>query len=140
MGVLSSRRKGVGNMLSCMVGMLLLFMVIYLGMDIYGRMNLAIKKSRIERTYILYMETYGYLTPDKQAALTEQLKDIGVVNISFSGTTLTPAGYGQEVTLSVTGTIMTNAVTGITQGLSFIREGGSDFKIYQKSTAKNRDG
>lgn len=139
MGVLASRKRGVGNMLSCMVCMLLLFMVIYLGMDIYGRMNLAIKKSRIERTYLLYMETYGYLAPDKRVLLTEQLVDIGVENISYTGTTLTPAGYGQEVILSVTGTIRTNAVTGIAQGLSFIREGGSNFKIYQKSTAKNRD-
>ena len=139
MGVLASRKRGVGNMLSCMVCMLLLFIVIYLGMDIYGRMNLAIKKSRIERTYLLYMETYGYLAPDKRALLTEQLADIGVENISYTGTTLTPAGYGQEVILSVTGTIRTNAVTGIAQGLSFIREGSSDFKIYQKSTAKNRD-
>lgn len=140
MRVLTTRKRGVGNMLSCMVGMLLLFMVIYLGMDIYGRMNLAIKKSRIERTYMLYMETYGYLTPDKQAVLTEELMDIGVVNISYAGTTLTKTGYGQEVILSVTGTIRTNAVGKIAQGLSFIREGDVNFKIYQKSTAKNRDG
>ena len=66
-------------MLSCMLGILLLFMVVYLGLDMYARMNLAIKKSRIERKYILYMETYGYLTAEKQSGLTKELSDMGLV-------------------------------------------------------------
>lgn len=125
-------------MLSCMVCMLLLFCVMYLGIDMYGRMNLAIRKSRIERTYILYMETYGYLPYGKQVQLTQELSDLGVTNISYDGTTLTQAGYGQEITLSVTGLINTGGVGGIAEGFAFLREGENDFRIYQKSTAKNR--
>lgn len=125
-------------MLSCMLGVLLLFIVVYLGLEMYARMNIAINKSRIERTYILYMETYGCLTVEKQSELTKELSDIGVVNISYAGTTMTPADYGQEIVLSVSGEIELNAVTGITQGLSFIRGGGEGFRIYQKSTAKNK--
>jgi hypothetical protein len=136
--ILKKRRSGVGNMLSCMLGILLLFMVVYLGLDMYARMNLAIKKSRIERKYILYMETYGYLTAEKQSGLTKELSDMGVVNISYAGTTMTPAAYGQEVVLSVSGEIHLDAIAGI-QGFSFIREGGEGFRIYQKSTAKNKE-
>lgn len=132
------KQSGIGNMLSCMIGILLLFIVVYLGIDMYARMNLAIKKSRIERTYILYMETYGYLTPQKKDSLTRELSDMGVVNISYAGTTMTPAYYGQEICLSVSGEIKLNAVYGITQQFSFIRGGGEDFRIYQKSTAKNK--
>lgn len=134
------KKKAVGNMLSCMLGMLFLFIVMYLGLDIYARLNLAIKKTEIERKYMLYMETQGYLAPERKEALTSELTAIGVENISFSGSTLAPISYGQEVVLSVTGTIRTNAVVGITQQFSFIREGGSNFKIYRKSTAKNKSG
>lgn len=63
------KKSGVGNMLSCMLGMLFLVMVMYLGLDMYARVNMAINKSRIERTYILYMETYGYLTPENVTGL-----------------------------------------------------------------------
>ena len=52
-------------MLSCMLGMLFLFIVMYLGLDIYARLNLAIKKIGIERKYMLYMETQGYLAPER---------------------------------------------------------------------------
>jgi hypothetical protein len=134
------KKKAVGNMLSCMLGMLFLFIVMYLGLDIYARLNLAIKKIGIERKYMLYMETQGYLAPERKEALASELTAIGVENISFSGSTLAPISYGQEVVLSVTGTIRTNAVVGITRQFSFIREGGSNFKIYRKSTAKNKSG
>ena len=134
------RKKAVGNMLSCMLGILFLFIVMYLGLAIYSRLNLAIKKTGIERRYMLYMETQGYLAPERQEALKNELEAIGVENISFSGTTLMPIGYGQEVVLSVTGVIRTNGVSGITQHFSFVREVGSNFRIYRKSTAKNRDG
>lgn len=127
-------------MLSCMVGMLFLFIVVFLGIDIYGRLNLAISKLRIERTYMLLMETEGYLTPDRQEQLTGELKELGVSGISYTGTTLTPADYGREVVLSVTGTIHTDGVTGISEHFQFIRGGYSEFRIYQKSTAKNQEG
>ena len=135
-----SKKKGLGNMLSCMVGMLFLFIVVFLGMDIYGRLNLAISKLRIERKYMLIMETDGCLTQDRQEQLTEELKQLGVSGISYTGTTLTPADYGCEVVLSVRGTIFTEGITGLSEGFQFIRGGYSEFKIYQMSTAKNQGG
>lgn len=140
MGTVFGRKKAVGNMLSCMLGILFMFIIMYLGLDIYARVNLAIRKTGIERKYMLYMETQGYLTPERQEALKNELTALGVLNISFNGTTLTATGYGQEVVLSVTGTIKTNAVVGITRNFTFIREGGSNFRIYRKSTAKNKSG
>lgn len=95
--IISCKKSGVGNMLSCMLGILFLFMVIYLGVDMYARMNIAINKSRIERKYILYMETYGYLTPEKMDRLTKELSDMGVSDISYAGTTMNMAGYGQRL-------------------------------------------
>lgn len=134
------RKSGVGNMISCMLCILFLFIVMQLGLDMYGTMNLAIRKSRIERTYILYMETYGYLTRDRQEQLTRELSSLGVADISYAGTTLTQAGYGQEIILSVTGCLRTGMLGEFADGFSFLREGMTDFRIYQKSTAKNREG
>lgn len=131
------KKSGVGNMLSCMLGMLFLVMVMYLGLDMYARVNMAINKSRIERTYILYMETYGYLTPEKRDRLTKELSDMGVSNISYAGTTMSMAGYGQEIVLSVTGILRINSVAEVGQNFVFVRGGEENFRIYQKSTAKN---
>ena len=131
------KKSGVGNMLSCMLGMLFLVMVMYLGLDMYARVNMAINKSRIERTYILYMETYGYLTPEKRDRLTKELSDMGVSNISYAGTTMSMAGYGQEIVLSVTGILRMNSVAEVGQNFVFVRGGEENFRIYQKSTAKN---
>ena len=131
------KKSGLGNMLSCMLGMLFLVMVMYLGLDMYARVNMAINKSRIERTYILYMETYGYLTPEKRDRLTKELSDMGVSNISYAGTTMSMAGYGQEIVLSVTGILRMNSVAEVGQNFVFVRGGEENFRIYQKSTAKN---
>lgn len=126
-------------MLSCMVGLLLLFIVFFLGMDIYGRINIAIKKLRIERTYMLIMETDGCLTPGRKEQLTAELQQLGVSDVSYLGTTLTPADYGREVVLSVTGTIHSNGISGVSQYFRFIRGGESEFRIYQKSTSKGME-
>ena len=75
------------------------------------------------------METYGYLTPEKRDRLTKELSDMGVSNISYAGTTMSMAGYGQEIVLSVTAEVGRNFV--------FVRGGEENFRIYQKSTAKN---
>ena len=131
------KKSGVGNMLSCMLGMLFLVMVMYLGLDMYARVNMAVNKSRIERTYILYMETYGYLTPEKRDRLTKELSDMGVSNISYAGTTMSMAGYGQEIVLSVTGILRMNSIAEVGRNFVFVRGGEENFRIYQKSTAKN---
>lgn len=86
---------------------------------------------------MLQMEAEGYLSLSARDALTQQLTDMGVEQISFAGTTLSPAGYGNIVTLSVTGRIRMTNIVGMKNLFEFIRgDDTSDFKIYQKSTAK----
>lgn len=135
--MLLRRKKGVGNMLSCMIGLLFLAVMVFLGIDAFKQLNLAIQKSRIERSYMLAMETEGCLSPEKQAALSGELAGIGVSGISYAGTTQVPAGYGNEVVLSVTGVIRTEGIIGLAQQWIFNRGGSYEFRIYQKSTAKN---
>lgn len=47
------------------------------------------------------------------------------------------AGYGQEIVLSVTGILRMNSVAEVGQNFVFVRGGEENFRIYQKSTAKN---
>lgn len=131
------KKKGVGYFVSCMVALVLLMAMMIFSVTTYANLNLAIKKSRIERSFMLQMEAEGYLSLSARDALTQQLTDMGVEQISFAGTTLSPAGYGNIVTLSVTGRIRMTNIVGMKNLFEFIRgDDTSDFKIYQKSTAK----
>jgi hypothetical protein len=131
------KKEGVGNLVTCMIAIVILMAVMGYSVVTYTNLNLAIKKGRIERSVLLQMETEGYLSAAARDELTRQLTDLGVEGISFAGTTMTPAGYGNTVILSVTGTIRMKNIIGLKNLSEFLR--GSDaneFKIYQMSTAK----
>lgn len=131
------KKEGVGNLVTCMIAIVIFMAVMGYSVVTYTNLNLAIKKGRIERSVLLQMETEGYLSAAARDELTKQLTDLGVEGISFAGTTVTPAGYGNTVILSVTGTIRTKNIIGLKNLSEFLR--GSDtneFKIYQMSTAK----
>ena len=131
------KKEGVGNLVTCMIAIVIFMAVMGYSVVTYTNLNLAIKKGRIERSVLLQMETEGYLSAAARDEITKQLADLGVEGISFAGTTMTPAGYGNTVILSVTGTIRTKNIIGLKNLSEFLR--GSDtneFKIYQKSTAK----
>lgn len=131
------KKEGVGNLVTCMIAMVILMAVMGYSVVTYTNLNLAIKKGRIERSVLLQMETEGYLSAAARDELTRQLTDLGVEGISFAGTTMTPAGYGNTVILSVTGTIRTKNIIGLKNLSEFLRGSDTnDFKIYQKSTAK----
>jgi len=57
------------------------------------------------REYLLSMETKGYLVEEDKEQLLFSLTELGMTNISLSGTTLTEAGYGNKVTIEITGEI-----------------------------------
>lgn len=130
------KKKAFSDMIVCMITLLVMLLVLKFGLSVYQTLDNGRKKESIAREYMLAMESKGYLTQADQAALINDLTNLGVTNISFSGTTLTPAGYGQTIVLSVTGKIKAEKVVGINSDLSFIRENDYDFKIYYKSTAK----
>ena len=131
------KKEGVGNLVTCMIAIVILMAVMGYSVVTYTNLSLAIKKGRIERSVLLQMETEGYLSAAARDELTRQLTDLGVEGISYAGTTMAPAGYGSTVILSVTGTIRTKNIIGLKNLSEFLR--GSDtneFKIYQMSTAK----
>ena len=64
--------------------------------------------NQIARAYLLEMETVGYLPNDRILSLENKLKDCGLTEISFAGTTLTEVDYGESIQLSVTGNLKVN--------------------------------
>ena len=135
---MAKKNKALGDLITCMITMLVMFIVLYMGVELYGQLSLGIKKQRIERAYLLAMETEGYLSAENMAQMAAELADMGVSDISFSGTTTAPAGYGNYVYLCVSGKLKVSGIQGLsTDGWAWIKgETQIDFRINQKSTAK----
>lgn len=72
-----------------------------------------IEVSQVARKYMLRMETIGYLTGEEKANLTEELSRLGMEKINFTGTTMQPVGYGEDIYLCLKGTV---------QGISLDKE------------------
>lgn len=60
----------------------------------------------IARNYLLQMETEGYLTQSARDNLLADLEEIGMINISLTGTTLTEVGYGNQIHLKIQGELI----------------------------------
>lgn len=134
---MTRKARAVGDLVICLTVILVMFIVLFYGIKLYSDIGHAVSKERIARKYILSMETKGYLSYEEMTELTQELTEMGVTNISFEGTTLTPAGYGQPVILSITGKISISAKYGISGNWTWIGgENQVDFKIRQESTAK----
>ena len=88
------------------------------------------------RRYMLKMEQDGYLTVGNLIALKDDIEGYNVEDLSTNGTTTTPVGYGEFVTLKVKGTL-------VTRGVNFGNIWGQvgdvriPFEIVKVSTAKN---
>lgn len=130
--------NGFGDMIGFMVTFLLLIMMLFYSLDMFGMLHKANSKEDIAREYIFRMESSGYLSSTDKDSLESELTALGVYDISFDGTTMTQVPYGSTITLCVTGKVKTSGIIGISKGLSFIKgKEYENFKIYKKSTAKN---
>ncbi len=93
--------------------------------------------SQVGRKYILRMETVGYLTATDRAYMNQELAALGLTNISLSGTTMSDVGYGNPITLKISGRIQGREMIG--NDLFSITFGPREYEIVEKrvSTAKN---
>ena len=128
--------KGFADMIVVLFSIMFMFIVLFISVENYTDITLGIKKQQIARSYMLIMETKGYLPEAEQNELILELEQMGVTNISISGTSVAPVGYGQPIYLVVTGNIKMKSKYGITEGYDWIESGTVPFKITAKSTAK----
>ena len=95
----------IGDLLSVGLCILAMLAVMMAFMDCAGLVHKKTMISQLARSYILRMETEGYLTQMQEVELRNQLAAQGVKNVDLSGTTKEPVGYGAEIILRISGKI-----------------------------------
>lgn len=132
-------KKDDGSMVDFMyvaVTLLVVAIIAVMVMDWFGNLESKTKLDMIAREYILRMESFGYLDDDDKNSLLESLGEVGVHDISLTGTTTSAVTYGEKIILNVTGNI--EITTFQMDGFHLIR-GTRDIPVtlYKSSTAKN---
>ena len=141
---LKIRKRGNGELFASIVGLFSLLVITLISMQVikdYYKKNVY---DSIARTYILKMETAGYLTSTLETSLLEELENNGLTSISLEGTTRTMQTHGSPIALKITG------YTKTTKTFSKAKDDGSPsfwehekrdvtykVTIEKKSTAKN---
>lgn len=111
----------VGNLLITGICILAMAAVMVTYMDYVSLLQEKEAVGQLARKYILRMESIGYLAVGDRTRLTMELREMGVTEIEYNGTTLTPVGYGEEIVLEIGGKL----------------KGEYDFAEKRISTAKN---
>lgn len=95
----------VGSMIVMIFSIIIVMILILSYASWHTQMSKNDEMYLIAGTYLRAMETTGYLNNEQKAQLTAELQNQGMQNISFEGTTLSKAEYGEKISLSITGTI-----------------------------------
>ena len=111
----------IGDLLSVGLCILAMLAVMMAFMECAGLVHKKTIISQLARSYILRMETTGYLSQAQEDELRNRLETVGVTQIDLTGSTREPVGYGGEIVLRISGKI----------------EGGYDLEEKRVSTAKN---
>lgn len=135
---LKKKKEGgsvIENMLVALLGIVMTtaFLVIIFGA--FASISDKWHMNQVAREYLLIMETEGYLTAEDMTSLEEELKDCGLYNISFSGTTTSEVGYGERVYLKISGTYDNNILR-FAGGISKVTKSPCSVSINRQTTAK----
>lgn len=102
--------RGESTYVATLVALMVLMLFVVSTIYSYSNVVKQNKVVRIERQYLLKMEKEGYLTESDKALLLQDLTDAKLTNIDLSGTSMSPVGYGNTVTLSVCGDLEVNRI------------------------------
>ena len=84
----------------CMLAMLVMLFSCFESVELLNRKAAV---GQLARKYILQMETCGYLSGQERAALSVELAELGVTEISYDGTTFNEVSYGSPIALEIKG-------------------------------------
>lgn len=103
---MTGRKKEAGNVGEILTIGLCILALTALMISYMENVQLIAKKAEVgqlARCYLLKMETVGYLAAQDQMQLTAELENLGMTGIDYEGSTLNPAGYGNDVVLQIHG-------------------------------------
>lgn len=92
---------------------------------------------QVARTYLLQMEADGYLTETNKVQLLADLANLDMVEIDLSGTTVTDAGYGNQIRLVIKGKVNLKDVQFRGFSSPMMTERQAEVAINKVSIAKN---
>lgn len=131
------RPGSVMDILSVLVMVTALAILMSAYLESMRMLELKEEISQVSRRYILRMETEGFLTPADMTAMVQALSELGLEETDLTGTTMTDAGYGSPVTLSIRGKLKGQELAG-NDLLGMIFRGAEwPVEIKRMSTAKN---
>ena len=92
---------------------------------------------QVARTYLLQMETDGYLTEENKGLLLNDLAALDMVNIDLTGTSFTDVGYGNQVRLVIRGKVNLKDIKFQSFATPMMTGRQADVAINKVSIAKN---
>ncbi len=104
-------RGNIMNLLTIGVTILAMTIVVIVYLQCTELMIKKLEVSQISRKYILKMETEGYLSQENKDKMLMELKELEVMNVDVSGTTLYPVHYGDTITLKIKGKLKRSMLT-----------------------------
>lgn len=101
-------KKDSGRIDDCLFVMVSLLFVVIISLVLFTGTETLQQKimiNQIARQYILKMETEGCLQYADAEEMEKRLNEIGVTDVSFTGTTMSQTGYGMDIVLEFTGNL-----------------------------------
>lgn len=125
----------VENMMVALVGMVMLTAFLTIIFGAFSSISDKWQMRQCAREYMLLMETEGYLKPEDEEALIDQLESYGLTNVSLSGTTRSQVEYGEKIYLRIEGMYDEN-ILAFAGGISKVASRPVSLVIEKQSTAK----
>ena len=112
--VLNGKRKSfwlkksggnIGDLMSLAVFLLAMLSILICFFECVGLMRVREDVSQLARKYTLIAETKGYLDTEERSRLISELDGAGISDINLDGTTFQRVGFGNVVTVKISGKI-----------------------------------
>lgn len=95
----------IGDLMSLAVFLLAMLSILICFFECIGLMRVREDVSQLARKYTLIAETKGYLDTEERSRLISELDGVGISDINLDGTTFQRVGFGNVVTVKISGKI-----------------------------------
>ena len=105
-GKLCEKSRGnIADLMSMCIFLIAMIVVLVCFFDCIKLMRVREDISQLARKYTLIAETEGYITDVTRIRMMDELKGLGASDISLDGTTFSRVGFGNIVTVKISGKI-----------------------------------
>lgn len=136
--MLKKKDKGMLDQFLPAIVVIVLLAVLWTGsMITASNINRSNDIQQVARTYLLQMETDGYLTEENKGLLLNDLAALDMINIDLTGTSFTDVGYGNQVRLVIRGKVNLKDIKFQSFAAPMMTGRQADVAINKVSIAKN---